>query len=87
MTGDDNHVLLKVMQNDLGHLTATVELMRGDFREWRSEQERRIILLETDQARIETQLDHQRRRGTLADIGAFGTALIAGVLGMFAKQP
>lgn len=84
---DENHVLLKVLQNDVMHLTATVEMMRGDFRKWRSDQERRITLLETDQARIETQLDHQRRRGALADVGAFATAIIAAIVGTFAKQP
>lgn len=87
MEDSKNHATLLVLQNDVKHLTDAFVLMRDDLKEWQSRQEGRIISLETDQVRIETQLDHQRRRGTLADIGAFGTALIAGVVGIFAKQP
>ena len=86
MTGE-NHVLLKVLKNDVKHLTDAFVLMRDDLKKWQSRQEERIASLETEQVRLETQMEHQKRRGTLADIGAFATALVAGMLGMFAKQP
>lgn len=83
----DNHTMLAVLQNTVMHLTETVELMRGDFREWRSGQEKRITLLETDQVRLETQMEHQKRRGMFADVAAFLSAIIAGIFGAVVKQP
>jgi len=65
---------------------AAVQIMRGDLREWRKEQEKRVIGLEVATARLEEQQEADRRRGWLGDIAAFLSAIIAGIIGVV-KQP
>jgi hypothetical protein len=65
---------------------AAVQIMRGDLREWRKGQERRVTGLEVAIARLEEQQEADRRRGGLADIAAFVSAVIAGIVGVV-KQP
>lgn len=65
---------------------AAFQIMRGDLREWRKEQERRVMNLEVATARLEEQQKDDRRRGLVGDIAAFVSAVVAGVVGVV-KQP
>lgn len=92
MVADDNRITLAVLKRDLEHLTATVEILRGDIASWQQDQELRLRHVEdwsaSSRVRWDThgeEHDELRSKNLLADaLNAIG-AIIAAIVGVFVR--
>lgn len=92
MPGEDDRVTLAVLQNDVLHLTARVEMMHGDVLAFQREERERLGEVEAHAVRCQErweghEAEHEdlRAKRWLADAVQAAGVVLAGVVGVFVR--
>lgn len=82
--GSSRELLIEVHTNQK-HVMGQIDMMRRSLDEMRREINKRLRLLEAQVVENTTDIANERRRGVVADVGAYVTVIIGTIVGVFAK--